>query len=254
MCRAARQMVLSEQEESGMKKTCRSGKYFYRILAAIFWMSLIFTAGYGWYYAKEYGSIYFQNIQEALPEHLIMVPYHVLRQHWLMSKYFNSNKLQVLLQNPKRVDTRYSDADKHGHGYCFAMGLPFIPVFFQSAQYLDEAGRKELKSLISLYKEHREKMFDCYSFPIGETPTNASWAGFQFINDKQDEGYLLLFRELHNGEVNKPIQLKFLAGKKLKISNLKSKQTKEVEVSKDGFVTFTIDNPVDYSFLQYKVM
>ncbi len=209
---------------------------------------------YGWYYAKEYGSIYFQNIQEALPEHLIMVPYHVLRQHWLMSKYFNSNKLQVLLQNPKRVDTRYSDADKHGHGYCFAMGLPFIPVFFQSAQYLDEAGRKELKSLISLYKEHREKMFDCYSFPIGETPTNASWAGFQFINDKQDEGYLLLFRELHNGEVNKPIQLKFLAGKKLKISNLKSKQTKEVEVSKDGFVTFTIDNPVDYSFLQYKVM
>lgn len=209
---------------------------------------------YGWYYAKEYGSIYFQNIQEALPEHLIMVPYHVLRQHWLMSKYFNSNKLQVLLQNPKRVDTRYSDADKHGHGYCFAMGLPFIPVFFQSAQYLDEAGRKELESLISLYKEHREKMFDCYSFPIGETPTNASWAGFQFINDKQDEGYLLLFRELHNGEVNKPIQLKFLAGKKLKISNLKSKQTKEVEVSKDGFVTFTIDNPADYSFLQYKVM
>ena len=45
-------MVLSEQEESGMKKTCRSGKYFYRILAAIFWMSLIFTAGYGWYYAE----------------------------------------------------------------------------------------------------------------------------------------------------------------------------------------------------------
>lgn len=209
---------------------------------------------YGWYYAKEYGSIYFQNIQEALPEHLIMVPYHVLRQHWLMSKYFNSNKLQVLLQNPKRVDTRYSDADKHGHGYCFAMGLPFIPIFFQSAQYLDEAGRQELKSLISLYKEYREKMFDCYSFPIGETPTNASWAGFQFINDKQDEGYLLLFRELHNGEVNKPIQLKFLAGKKLKISNLKSKQTKEVEVSKDGFVTFTIANPADYSFLQYKVM
>lgn len=209
---------------------------------------------YGWYYAKEYGSIYFQNIQEALPEHLIMVPYHVLRQHWLMSKYFNSNKLQVLLQNPKRVDTRYSDADKHGHGYCFAMGLPFIPVFFQSAQYLDKIGRLELKSLISLYKEHREKMFDCYSFPIGETPTNASWAGFQFINDKQDAGYLLLFRELHNGEANKPIQLKFLAGKRLKISNLKSKQTKEVEVSKDGFVTFTIDNPADYSFLRYKVM
>ena len=46
MCRAARQMVLSEQEESGMKKTCRSGKYFYRILAAIFWMQTAAVAAY----------------------------------------------------------------------------------------------------------------------------------------------------------------------------------------------------------------
>lgn len=209
---------------------------------------------YGWYYAKEYGSIYFQNIQEALPEHLIMVPYQVLRQHWLMSKYFNSNKLQVLLQNPKRVDTRYSDAGEHGHGYCFAMGLPFIPVFFQSAQYLDEAGRTELKALISLYKKHREKMFGCYSFPIGETPVNAGWAGFQFIDDKQQEGYLLLFRELHNSETDKPIRLKFLSGKKLKVEDLKRNRKKEIEVPADGFVTFTIDHPADYSFLHYEVV
>lgn len=209
---------------------------------------------YGWYYAKEYGSIYFQNIQEALPEHLIMVPYHVLRQHWVMSKYFNGNKLQVLLQNPKRVDTRYSDAGKHSHDYCFAMGLPFIPVFFQSAQFLDETGRKELKPLISLYKEHREKMFGCYSFPIGEIPSNTSWAGFQFINDKQDEGYLLMFRELHNLDSTKPIQLKFLAGKKIRISDLRHKTTKDVEVSSDGVVAFTIDNPADYSFLRYVVI
>ena len=54
---------------------------------------------YGWYFAQEYGSIYFQNIQEAKPEHLTMVPFQVLRQHWLMAKYFPANKLQVLLQN-----------------------------------------------------------------------------------------------------------------------------------------------------------
>ncbi|MFR8356879.1 MAG: hypothetical protein ACLVEJ_15470 [Parabacteroides sp.] len=209
---------------------------------------------YGWYYAKEYGSIYFQNIQEALPEHLIMVPYHVLRQHWLMSKYFNSNKLQVLLQNPKRVDTRYSDADKHGHGYCFTMGLPFIPVFFQSAQYLDEAGRQELKSLIALYKEHRKEMFDCYSFPIGETPTNEAWAGFQFINDKQDGGYFLLFRELHNQQPAHEIRLKFLAGKKLGITDIRTGKTFTKQVSPDGMLEFEIGSPADYSYLKYKVL
>lgn len=104
------------------------------------WMKTQFTLcpeyddpRYGWYFAKEYGSIYFQNIQEGLPPHLTMVPFQVLRQHWLMAKYFPANKLQVLLQNPKRVRTDISDAHRHGHGYCFAMGLPFVPCFFQSA-------------------------------------------------------------------------------------------------------------------------
>lgn len=39
-----------------MRKTCRAGKragkYFYRILILVFWAGLVFTAGYGWYYAE----------------------------------------------------------------------------------------------------------------------------------------------------------------------------------------------------------
>lgn len=209
---------------------------------------------YGWYYAKEYGSIYFQNLQEALPEHLTMVPYHVLRQNWLMSKYFNGNKLQVLLQNPKRVDRTRSDAYLHSHSYCFAQGVPFIPVFFQGAQYLDEEGRGELKQFISMYKQHREKLFACYSFPVGETPTNDSWAGYQFINDKMNEGYLLLFRELHNKESKKEICLKFLAGKTIQLTDLQTGRSYKKQISKGGNVDFLINNPADYSFLSYKVL
>lgn len=209
---------------------------------------------YGWYYAKEYGSIYFQNIQEALPEHLIMVPYHVLRQHWLMCKYFNSNKLQVLLQNPKRVDGRYSDAPLHKHDYCFAMGLPFIPVFFQSAQYLDIEGRKELKNLISIYKKNREKMFECYTFPIGDIPSNESWSGFQMINDKKTEGFFLLFRELHNTESNKTIQVKFLANKKIRIKNLRTGVIEEQNTNSDGNLQFSIQEKADFLFLSYQVL
>ncbi len=209
---------------------------------------------YGWYYAKEYGSIYFQNLQEALPEHLIMVPYQVLRQNWLMSKYLNGNKLQVLLQNPKRVDARYSDAPGHGHGYCFAMGIPFVPVFFQSAQFLDNEGRKELKELIALYKNHRKNLFECYNFPIGDIPANDTWSGFQFTNENTDGGYLLFFRELHNPEAKKPMRLKFLAGKIIKITDLKTGTSRQTKVPADGMIEFMLKNPADFAFLQYAVV
>lgn len=208
---------------------------------------------YGWYYAKEYGSIYFQNLQEALPEHLTMVPYHVLRQNWLMSKYFNSNKLQVLLQNPKRVNRDRSDAYLHSHAYCFAQGVPFVPVFFQGAQYLDEAGRKELKTFIAMYKAHRKELFLSYCFPIGDTPTNESYTGYQFISENSKEGYFLIFRELHNKEKVHNMCVKFLSGKELKLFDIRTGKRVEKEVSKNGMLQFEIENPADYLFLKYEI-
>ncbi|MBX2925118.1 MAG: hypothetical protein KF746_23155 [Chitinophagaceae bacterium] len=209
---------------------------------------------YGWYYSKEYGSIYFQNIQEGLPEHLAMVPYQVLMQHWLMSKYFNSNKLQVMLQNPKRVNGELSDAPGHSHSYCFAMGLPFVPCFFQSGQYLDPEGTEELKQFIRLFKRHQKNIFTTYTFPVGDLPDNATWSGFQMISENGvNNNYLLLFRELHNKEVVKKIQLKFLAGKTIKITNVKTGVTETKKVDKNGALPFTISNPADFLFLKYDV-
>jgi hypothetical protein len=206
---------------------------------------------YGWYFAKEYGSIYFQNIQEGLPPHLTMVPYQVLRQHWLMAKYFPANKLQVMLQNPKRTRKDLSDAYQHGHGYCFAMGLPFVPEFFQSAQFLDEEGRKELKALIKLYKEHREDIFTSCTFPIGDLPDNASWSGFQMASTRHNGGYLLLFRELHNEQRQRAVRLMFLAGKTIELEDLQNGEKRRVRVPADGNVEFTIQRPADYRFYKY---
>lgn len=208
---------------------------------------------YGWYFAKEYGSIYFQNIQEAFPEHLTMVPFQVLRQHWLMSKYFTANKLQVMLQNPKRVG-KYSDGKEYSHSYSFAMGLPFVPCFFQSAQNLDETEIAELHSLIMVYKSVREDVFTSTTYPIGQLPDNASWTGFQMVSTKRDGGFLLLFRELHNGKISKNVDLKFLAGKTLRITNLETKRLQIVKVSTAGSATFTIQQPADYLFLKYEVI
>ena len=233
----------------------------YREVMKHAWMKTQFTLcpeydnlRYGWYFAKEYGSIYFQNIQEALPEHLTMVPYHVLRQHWLMSKYFNSNKLQVMLQNPKRTNRDRSDAYLHSHSYCFAMGLPFIPVFFQSAQFLDDQGKQELKQLISVYKKYREDMFKCYAFPVGDVPSNDNWSGFQMVDEKLNKGYILLFRELHNREVKKEINLKFLANRTIILTNLETGKVTQQLVKSDGTTSFSLKDPATYLYLQYSVI
>jgi hypothetical protein len=184
-----------------------------------------------------------------------MVPYQVLRQHWLMARYFNSNKLQVMLQNPKRANPERSDGPQHSHSYCFAMGVPFVPCFFQSAQYLDAGGQEELKTFISRYKKHRDEIFNCYTFPIGDKPDNQSWSGFQMINEENSNGnYLLLFRELHNTESRKPIHLKFLAGKTIKVSDIESGTTRLQKVSDSGIIEFAINNPGSYMFVQYSIV
>jgi len=245
----------------GNRKDFEERTTSYREIMKHAWLKTQFTLcpeynnlRYGWYFAKEYGSIYFQNIQEGLPEHLTMVPYHVLRQHWLMSKYFNSNKLQVMLQNPKRTNRDRSDAYLHSHSYCFAMGLPFIPVFFQSAQFLDPVGQKELKKLILIYKKYREDMFNCYTFPIGEMPSNDRWSGFQMVDEKMNTGFILLFRELHNNELQKEINLKFLSNKTILMTNLETGKVTQQKVKPDGATTFSLDVPASYLYLEYSVI
>lgn len=232
----------------------------YRTILKHAWMKTQFTLcpeydapRYGWYFAKEYGSIYFQNIQEAEPPHLTFVPYHVLRQHWFMAKYFPSNKLQVMLQNPKRTRKDFSDASRHGHGYCFAMGIPFVPCFFQLAQYLDDDGKKELKPLISAYKKDRADIFTSTTFPIGDEPSNASWTGFQMVSTQTaGTGHLLLFREMHNAQSKGTVQLKFLAGKTLSLTNLLTGEKSTVAVSAYGKAEFEISTPADYRLLRYE--
>lgn len=209
---------------------------------------------YGWYNAQEYGSLYFQNIQEGQPIHLTFVPFQVLRQHWFMAKYFPANKLQVMLQNPERTRKDVSDAHLHRHDYCFAMGLAFVPEFFQSAQYLSETGKQQLLPLIAAYKTARPDIFTSTTYPIGEEPNNASWTGFQMVSTTRDNGgHLLLFRELHSPESTAKVQLKFLAGKTLALINLLTGEKSETKVDADGKLEFTMNKPGDFRLLRYEV-
>ena len=160
-----------------------------------------------------------------------------------------------MLQNPKRANPERSDGPAHSHSYCFAMGVPFIPCFFQSAQNLNAAEQEEIKKFISLYKENRKEIFNCYTFPIGDKPDNQSWAGFQMMNEKNSAGnYILLFRELHNAESRKEVQLKFLAGKSIRIADIESGKSRIQKVPASGNIEFIIQKPGNYLFLQYSIV
>ncbi len=211
---------------------------------------------YGWYSpVREYGPMYFQNIQNNLPNHLVYVPYITLRHHWMMAKYFNLNDLQLHWQNTSRTNPDYSDAYLHSQSYAAMSALVGAPSCFMLTQLLKPEERTELKQLISIYKKHRNEIFDCYIFPIGSEPNNASWTGFQISSPDKSFGYLMVFRELHNKKKTEEINLRFLKNDTLKITNLELEAPNTtVMTAKDGKIKLQIDNPADYLFLKYEVL
>ena len=132
------------------------------------------------------------------------------------------------------------------------MGLPFVPEFFQSAQFLDEEGRKELKALIAVYKRHREAIFTSYTFPIGDLPDNASWSGFQMVSSRSQAGLPADLPRVAQRTAAAEIALKFLAGKTIVLEDLQRRAPgARSRVPDSGLVEFEIGQAPGYRFLKY---
>ena len=207
----------------------------------------------GYFYGREYGNIYLANRKPKWPKNVVYKPYLILRDAWQLSDYLNLNKFQITIQNCDRTDPEVSDAYLHGHDYCLAQTLMGSPIFFQETRFYNKAARDVLRPLISLYKKHRDEMYQGYVFGIGDTPDNKSWSGFQNHNPDRRTGYLTILRQLHNKQKQHAIALKFLAGKTIQITNLQTKTSRTVKVPVSGKVNFTIDNAPGYLFLKYTV-
>jgi len=209
---------------------------------------------YGWYSAaRECGPMYFQNIQNNLPNHIVYVPYITLRHHWMMARFYNMNDLQCHWQNPSRTNPQFSDANQHSQSYCALSAFMAAPSCFMLTQLLKPKERDELRKIIGLYKKHRKEIFESFVFPVGDEPNNASWTGFQMYHPEKKTGYLMIFRELHNQKNQTTMKLRFVKNKKIKILNLENNKS-EIADCKDGMVTFSIANPAGYLFLKYEII
>jgi len=208
---------------------------------------------YGYYWAKEYGCLWLENRKPHHPESVIAIPHLILRDAWQLARYTNLNKFQLPVQNIERVDRDRSDAYLHNHPYSVAVALMGLPVFFQTTRHYTGEAREQVRQVLELYKAHREGLFTRYLFPIGAKPDNASFTGFQAYRPDDPVGYLMVYRELHAPEPTGTVNVRFLAGQTLELTDLRDGATRTVTVGADGAVPFTIDTPADFAFFRYEV-
>jgi hypothetical protein len=211
------------------------------------------AARYGYFWAREYGSVFLENRKADVPTNVVYVPYLVLRDLWHLSKYTNLNKFQGSVQNKDMVDKKYSDAYLHSHSYCSTIPLMSSPLFFQETQFLSKEAVNEIKPILATYKKVRNEIIDSYVYPIGDEPNNETWAGFQAYKQGSKVGYVNLFREINNQEPEKYVSLKFLAGKNIIFTDLMTNTVFKAKADVNGNVKFKMEKPGSCKMYKYVI-
>ena len=211
------------------------------------------AARYGYYWAREYGNLHFMNRKPFLPMNVLYVPSLALRDFWLLAKYNNLNKYQLVIQNPEVCD-HASDAYLHSPGYCVATALMGIPEFMAVTRFYSPEARKEVRQLMDNYKVYQEDLFNNYVYPIGDEPSNSSWTGFQSCRPDKDFGYVMAFRELNNKEEEHKFALRFVQNKKVKFTNIQTGESFETQVGENGEFILSSKETADYQFLKYELL
>ncbi|MGC9342355.1 MAG: hypothetical protein ACP5E3_06625, partial [Bacteroidales bacterium] len=205
---------------------------------------------YGYYWAREFGGMWLSNRKPRFHYRNVPQPWLMLRENWELAKYVNINKFQLPIKNFARVDQNITDAHLHSQSYAVALGLPGTPVFFQTTRYYQGSDRDEVRDLVSIYKKYQKEMFDSYVFPIGQEPTNSSWAGFQWYHPEKSTGYILMFREINNTEPSKSIKLRFIADTDISFTNVVNREKWESKANKSGEIEMSIPEPADFILLK----
>lgn len=223
--------------------------------AAVNWDVTEIAPRAGYFYGREYGNIYLENRKTTtVRANVQYVPFKVLRDAWLLSKYVNLNKFQITVQNIDMTKpSPNTDALEYNHPYVVGLTLMGSPIFFQETRYYDDKARAQIKPLLKVYKENREAMYAGYVFPIGDVPNNSNWTGFQNYNPETKVGYLTIFRELHNQEGSHKFNLNSVGDSSIKLTDLLSGESKVIKL-KGGVIDIDIDTPAGFRYYKYELI
>ena len=206
---------------------------------------------YGYFWAREYGNVHLANRKPEKPVNTVYVPWLALRDYWQLARYANLNKFQLTIQNPEVINRAQSDAYRHSPAYCAATGLMGVPEFMALPRFYSPAARDSIRKLLQTYRKHRAAIWNAFVFPVGDVPSNRSYSGFQAYHPGSREGYFLLFRELYTKQAEVAIPVRFLAGRRIKITDLQTGKATWVTVSKAGKLPIHVPDPANFQFLKY---
>ncbi|HCD31795.1 MAG TPA: hypothetical protein DER01_05265 [Phycisphaerales bacterium] len=179
----------------------------------------------GYFIGREFGSLYLAN-RENGPEplhrlnHIRYVPSLILRDAWHLAHDLNLNQFQISYQNLDLVIDDLSNCKSYTHDYALAITLMGLPILFTETQRLSDLARAQIRPLLALYRQYREAMTRGYVFPLGQTPSDHVWTGFQSYDPDSQDGHILLFRELHNADSSVTLPLHFAQGKQVQLQRI----------------------------------
>ena len=209
---------------------------------------------YGYFFAREYGTIYLENRKPVSPLCAIYRPDTVLRDLWQISRYLNLSKFQATYQNVDMVSPQFSNAQYYSHAYCFAITMMATPLFFQETKYLSAAAKAEIIPLIRTYKAVRQEIYAGTVYPVGDKPNGAAWCGFQNVAPDSEDGFLTVFRELDNQADVSGIRLYGLKpGTTLSLTDLLTGETAQSVLNEQAGLALQIPRAPGFLFLRYAV-
>lgn len=198
---------------------------------------------FGYFWAREFGNVWLANRKPQIPANVVARPALMLREVWELSRYLNVTKFELPIVNFAQVDPARSDARDYSDDYSVALGLPGIPVFFQTTRLLTSQQRARVKALLGHYKSVRRELFAATVLPIGNRPDGASWTGFQWLDPQSRHTYVLVFRERGNTEERATLALHGVQAGQVSITDLQQGSSRMTTATSDGRVEFVAASP-----------
>ncbi|WP_309381916.1 alpha-galactosidase [Cerasicoccus frondis] len=129
-------------------------------------------------------------------------PHQTLRNLWQLSRWVDPKRLRMEFLNNERNVGKYRNDPLAPARYqpdtLFATVMFSNPLGWFECSNLSEEYVAKASPLIQTWKRHREELFRGTILPIGQEPDGIAYTGFMSISPKNNQGYILVFRELNS--------------------------------------------------------
>lgn len=144
----------------------------------------------------EHGKIFVEN---RFCKYRGYYPHTTLKNLWKLSRYLPAQLLQMEIANRKHFTEYYRESDRlapvtYPSDYLFASVMVSNPLFWMEVQELDEEDKNQVKSIVNIWKTHKNALANTDIIPIGNEPNGSALTGFLCVGDRY--GYAVLLREV----------------------------------------------------------